>query len=378
MILKNNKFNNYINKSIKRKIGVSYIIIIGLLIIPTIISIVFLQSLVNKYDRLIINIDKANNLTTVVKSELPNEMWSIVAGKIEYKQGKQYEIITKINDTFNYLYLNTKSNDNKKLIEIDKRAMETLINYVDELGIQIENNASVLINERTLENIRDVAALVDDILQDYIYSEINNISIVNNSIKNMTILVMTSLVVLLIITFGFAFIAYSSLQKTISTPIQNLESMASHVAKGNLEIRVEQPRVTELKHLTQSLNIMVERIKGLIETSVKEQQNLQKSEMKALQAQITPHFLYNTFDTIVWLAEANRNKEVVEITLAFTNFFRISLSKGKDWITVVKEVEHVKSYLVIQSYRYGNILEYSIDIQEEFKQYLILKLLLQP
>ena len=138
------------------------------------------------------------------------------------------------------------------------------------------------------------------------------------------------------------------------------------------------PQVRELDGLTDNLNIMAVKIQELIAENILEQKNLQKSEMKALQAQITPHFLYNTFDTIVWLAEEKKNDQVIDITRAFSSFFRISLNRGKDFLTVREEVEHVRSYLTIQKIRYWNILDYNIEYQLEMSDCQILKLVLQP
>jgi two-component system sensor histidine kinase YesM len=81
---------------------------------------------------------------------------------------------------------------------------------------------------------------------------------------------------------------------------------------------------------------------------VKEQENLKKAELRALQAQINPHFLYNTLDTIIWMAESKKTEQVVELVSALSQFFRISLSKGKDWITIREEVERTRNYLIIQ------------------------------
>ena len=130
--------------------------------------------------------------------------------------------------------------------------------------------------------------------------------------------------------------------------------------------------------LTDNLNIMSVKIQALIEENIRKQQLIQKSEMKALQAQITPHFLYNTFDTIVWLSEEKKNDQVIDITRAFSNFFRISLNKGKDFLTVREEFEHVKSYLSIQKIRYRDILDYEIEYAPEMAECQILKLVLQP
>ena len=123
---------------------------------------------------------------------------------------------------------------------------------------------------------------------------------------------------------------------------------------------------------------MAGKIQDLIDTNISEQKKLRKSMMQTLQAQITPHFLYNTLDAIIFLAESNRNDEVKAIVRALSNFFRTTLSKGQDFITVREEIEHVRSYLVIQKIRYRDILDFEIEAQEDMLDAPILKLLLQP
>jgi two-component system sensor histidine kinase YesM len=164
----------------------------------------------------------------------------------------------------------------------------------------------------------------------------------------------------------------------VNRSISSLVALSSSIADGNLDARAEVPHVQELQTLTMDLNTMAGKIKTLIDENIIKQQNLQKSEMKALQAQITPHFLYNTLDSIVWLAEGNRNEQVVEITRAFSDFFRISLNRGNEWVRVQEEFKHIESYLTIQKIRYRDILDYTIDYEKSMEQNKILKLLLQP
>ena len=109
-----------------------------------------------------------------------------------------------------------------------------------------------------------------------------------------------------------------------------------------------------------------------------EQLNLRATELKLLQAQINPHFLYNTLDTIIWLAEAGQKEQVVMMVSTLSDFFRTTLSKGRDYIMVKEETAHIRSYLTIQQFRYRDILEYEINIPEELNEYQILKLTLQP
>ena len=109
-----------------------------------------------------------------------------------------------------------------------------------------------------------------------------------------------------------------------------------------------------------------------------EEISLRKTELKALQAQINPHFLYNTLDAIGWLCEEERCQDAVEMVNALAKLFRISISKGHELITIQKEVEHARSYLKIQNFRYKNQFSYDFQIEEDCLQYYCNKITLQP
>ena len=115
-----------------------------------------------------------------------------------------------------------------------------------------------------------------------------------------------------------------------------------------------------------------------MEKSNRDAKNLRKAELRTLQAQINPHFLYNTLDAIVWKAEAGDKDEVIGLTSSLSDFFRISLSSGADWIPISQEKKHIEGYLKIQQTRYRDILRYEIDIPDDIGEFYILKLLLQP
>lgn len=134
----------------------------------------------------------------------------------------------------------------------------------------------------------------------------------------------------------------------------------------------------EITSLTDSFEHMVERIQRLVEQVRKEEISLRKTELKALQAQINPHFLYNTLDAIAWLCEEGRNKDAVEMVNALAKLFRISISKGHELISIEKEIQHAESYLKIQKFRYKNQFTYSFEVDEECISYLCNKITLQP
>ncbi len=117
--------------------------------------------------------------------------------------------------------------------------------------------------------------------------------------------------------------------------------------------------------LSDSMNTMIDKINELLEQVKTEQVRLRKAEFELLQSQINPHFLYNTLDAIVWLAEAGEQKKVVSMVGSLSDFFRISLNQGQDILDVREELQHVRSYLEIQQMRYQDILQYEICVPEE-------------
>jgi two-component system sensor histidine kinase YesM len=177
---------------------------------------------------------------------------------------------------------------------------------------------------------------------------------------------------------GFSIAAAWIISASISIPIKKLHDVTTTITKNDLQALVTSNNVDEITGLGMSFNIMIGRIRELLDAKIKEQDNLKKAELRALQAQINPHFLYNTLDTIIWLAEANKTDQVIEIVRALSSFFRIALSKGKDWISIRQEIEQVRSYLTIQKMRYRDILDYEIDVDEDILDATILKLTVQP
>lgn len=295
------------------------IIIVLMLILPltTITSSLVQTSL---YDRMISNVNNTNALNQVVKNGVSNAVWEIVAGNNKFTDGTQYAVIASIRSDLNAIQENTSSQENKQLLEVAGRALSTLTDYVDMLGDQMGRDASVSENEKVLDEIRGVSSLISDILQDFIVLEIESAARANERIKAI-VWILTALqgLVLFCVTL-FAVYAQRSVTRSINNPIRELEKLSSRIASGDLEARATIPNVNELDSLTENLNFMAKRIQELIDANIEEQKNFQKSEMKALQAQITPHFLYNTFDTIVWLAESGKTEQVVDITRAFSDF----------------------------------------------------------
>jgi two-component system, sensor histidine kinase YesM len=186
-----------------------------------------------------------------------------------------------------------------------------------------------------------------------------------------------------VITFLFIVCAFGIgasyyLSYSMSRPINQLNAFMNQVESGDLSIRYKGERADEIGKLGRSFNKMLEQISKLI--SLIEIQGRQKrdAELQTLQSQIKPHFLYNTLDTINWMARKKGALDVAEVVESLSQLFRIGLSKGNDMITLEKEIEHIHSYLKIQKARYKDKLNYSISIDSKHSNLSVVKLILQP
>jgi len=164
----------------------------------------------------------------------------------------------------------------------------------------------------------------------------------------------------------------------ITRPLRQLQTVMRSVETGEFRTAGNLDATDEIKELAREYDMMVGRISELMSENIREQELKRKSDLKALQAQINPHFLYNTLDSIIWMGEMNKSDEVVTMTSALSRLFRISISRGRELIPLRDELEHVRSYLTIQEMRYKNRFRYLIDIPEELMDCTVLKITLQP
>lgn len=363
--------------SIRLTLKRSYRTIICALLVPVLMLLVTIVGLSFQYSRCIENIETANTLRETIGDQITEEVWQIVSGNLAFEDGKQYAYMSRIVNGIQVLE-SSSSAQSSQYLQAAAPATETMKNYFDILGKQIAENRAVAYRESVMEEISSVAHLIDEILQNYIGEEIVRIGELNRQIQSTTFVMVIISFALLAMTGWYAWKSYQHVQQAIDEPVDALDKMASAIAVGDWDARTALPQVEEFRGLARHLNHMASRLEHSVAEQLIAEKNLQKAEMRTLQAQITPHFLYNTLDTIVWLAEAERNQEVMDITMALTSFLRISLSSGQDFIPVSREIEHVKSYLAIQATRYGSTMEYRIEADESLGNMQVLKLLLQP
>ena len=202
----------------------------------------------------------------------------------------------------------------------------------------------------------------------------NMSELLRNSRQTRSIYVLVALGLIIV-----ALLISSVIARNITMPIQKLRDSMKSVQKGNFDIEdIEVLTDNEIGSLTRSFNVMTHRIRELMEQNIQEQEQKRKIELKALQSQINPHFLYNTLDSIIWMAEGKKNEEVVVMTASLARLLRQSISNEDELVTIGKEVEYVRSYLTIQKMRYKDKLEFEIEVEPCIAHVPIIRLVLQP
>jgi two-component system, sensor histidine kinase YesM len=185
-------------------------------------------------------------------------------------------------------------------------------------------------------------------------------------------------VLLAILCFAISVVVSSFVSVRISRPIEALRRSMQEVEKGNFDIDITVESKNEVYQLARDCDIAVKKVRDLIEQNRKEGEQKRLLELRALQAQINPHFLYNTLDSIIWMIELGENDEAIDVTSSLARFFRLGISRGSEYITIRTEIEYLETYLSIQKTRYKNKLDYELSFQPELYDYRILKLLVQP
>ena len=167
--------------------------------------------------------------------------------------------------------------------------------------------------------------------------------------------------------------------KSITLPIQRLCDSMERVQEGDFSVSdIVVDSENEIGSLTKSFNVMTQRIHELMAQNIREQEAKRKSELKALQSQINPHFLYNTLDSIIWMAEGKKNEEVVLMTASLARLLRQSISNEDELVSIGQEIEYARGYLTIQKMRYKDKLEFRIEVEPSILNIRLIKLVLQP
>lgn len=356
-------------------------------LLPLTVMIMYLLFMTNQmsseYDGIVERITKANAYNINFKEDIDYVMYIIVVNSERAEELVDTELphqqIEEAREVFTELMEEADSEYARNRLSGILKSLDTLEVRVEEIEADAKVTGTYETNLERLDlNIRVLTELIQEQIQNYIYYENTNLEELREGIRNEVERAITITSVILVFILTGAFMVSQKIVNGITEPIQNLCEVAEAAGSGDFQIRAQGKGLDELAVLNASFNQMMEEIGELVEDIRVEELNLRAAELRVLQEQINPHFLYNTLDNIIWLAESNDTEQVVDMVSSLSNFFRTTLSKGREFITVKEEEEHIQSYLQIQQFRYRDILSYEIAIPEELYEYEVIKLTLQP
>ena len=374
-------------------------------VIPLTVMITYLLFMINnvssKYDHIVEKITKANAYNIGFKEDIDYVMYIIVVNSERAEElvdtQKPQKMIKEAREVFGELAEDADSAYAKQRLSRILKSLDTLEKRVQEIEEDALVSGSYETNMESLDlNIRVLTELIQEQIQYYIYYESMNMEDLRGGIRNDVeqAIAITSGILLVILVGAFA--VSRKIVTGITEPIGELCDAAVAAGGGDFRIRAVKTGPEEIEVLNKSFNQMVEKIGNLVEDIHTEELNLRAAELRVLQEQINPHFLYNTLDSITWMIEGEKNEEaafmITQLAKLFrislskghtmvsslSTFFRTSLSKGREFVSVKEETEHIRSYLEIQQFRYRDILDYEIAIPEEYYGYEVIKLTLQP
>lgn len=324
------------NKSrLAGQIRISYLV----LLLPSIVFMVFafynLWLVNERYNKMLSSVVAASEFSLDFKEDFDYETYLLIVGNVTPQESRIPTLLQDAGRVVDSLENYTDTPDNFKRIESAKKYISNLSGYIEKIEANLEDGNRYEKNMLIWENdVQIVTSLLQETVNEYIYYE--NRQIQSAQADNRQLYLNTAkLSIALFFVILFAIIGVSIVGPMwITRPIE--------------------------------------------EQVIEEQKKLRKAEFEVLQAQINPHFLYNTLDAIVWSAEAGNQDQVVSMVGSLSDFFKSSLNKGKEIVSVRDELQHVRSYLEIQQIRYQDILSYEIDVPVSLYECTIPKITLQP
>lgn len=372
--------------SLNQKLNIMIAVIMVPFVVLTIYLLVSMINYCNSYNQIVKNVSLANSYNIDFKKEIDAGMYQIAIGSAtreniwEKKDIRDpYLVLEEAREDFERLKDATLAPGNERRIRRLLRSFDTLEKRMREISADADEGGHYEQNLfRWENNVLILSEVIQDAIQEYIHYETGYLESVRSDLEiKEKEAVKISVFCLALVIIGAAVTGFY-ISRSVANPIAAMCRTTEEVARGNFQVRAEIRSSDETAVLAESFNSMIAKMGELVEGIRQEQLSLRDTELKLLQAQINPHFLYNTLDTIMWLAEAGQTKQVVSMVTSLSDFFRTTLSKGQNFISVREEAYHIKSYLEIQQFRYRDIMDYEINIPEEIHNYQILKLTLQP
>lgn len=326
-----------------------------------------------QYARVSSNITTASRFNHNFKNEVDLKMYTFVSGSSDKLPFEEVETARNLAETLQ------KATGNREA----HRTIQSVLNLCDNLHdsiIQVRDAVGYDERMQQLEsNIYVITELIEEYIYTYLYIEAGELAEVQQKMAIVIAVELLAAGVLMLLLIRRTARKTRSISLSITAPIDALYDRVEEIGHGDLQARqpVEADDV-KLQTLSNGIEQMVQELDNQMRLNNEEQLRLRSMELALIQAQINPHFLYNTLDTIVWLIETGKTEQAEKMIVSLSTYFRSFLSNGKEIITLAEEERHIRSYLEIQQVRYKDILEYQIDFDPEYSQCLIPKMTLQP
>jgi len=347
--------------------------------LPLMIVIIILASVgivyAFRYNAILSNVTTASEFNQNFKDDVDLKMYYYVIDS-QYSEGLPLKEVQSAREIAQKLY-NTTTQKNSI------RAISSVLNLCSNLEEKMQQIAETKEYDSRVDQLEKNIYILTDLIQRFMYTYLYYEAAHLNSLQTGMV---ANMIFLMVITIVFSLVLLSllltsskKLSRRIVDPIDMICERLEAIGKGSLTVREPiQADVQEIQLLSNGIENMVERLIKLIEKTAEQEKQRRRTEFALMQAQINPHFLYNTLDTLVWLIESGEISEAVKMVASLSNYFRFSLSRGKNVITIEEEEQHIRSYLEIQQMRYQDLMDYEINIPEDLKKYIVPKLTLQP
>ncbi len=324
------------NKSrLAGQIRLSYLV----LLLPNLVFMVYafynLYMINVRYNDMLNSVVVASEFSLDFKNDFDYETYLLIVGNVLPENSNIPRLLSDARGVVDSLKLITDTPENKKRLDSAEKYLNNLEGYIGSITDNLDYDDRYEANMTIWQNdVQIVTALLQETVNEYIYYENRQIQTAQQQNRQFYLDILKILTVIMVVTIILIGAISIVGPMIITRPIE--------------------------------------------EQVTREQKQLRKAEFELLQAQINPHFLYNTLDAIVWSAEAGNEKQVVKMVGSLSDFFKSSLNKGKEIVTIREELQHVRSYLEIQQIRYQDILKYEIDVPESLYGYEIPKITVQP
>lgn len=336
-----------------------------------------------QYKTILNNVTTASNFNFKTSSDFNQDFTDDIKQKMyyfvidsQYSEGLPIEEVQSAEAIAQKLIDTTTEKESLRALSIVQNLCHNLEDKMEKINETTEYESRMY----QLENdIYVTVDMIQEYMYTYLYYEAAHLNALQSAMVSSMIVFMGVVVVLSLVLLYILLTRSRKLSKRIVDPIDKICERLEAIGKGSLLVcEPIQADVEEVQILSDGIESMVGRLKQLIDKNTEQEKQRRRTELALLQAQMNPHFLYNTLDTIIWLIESSEVSEAVTMICSLSNYFRFSLNRGQNVITLAEEEKHIRSYLEIQQMRYRDLMDYEIDIPESLKSFILPKLTLQP